>query len=411
MLFLLKTKDMNSHKKRIDFLMIYIYYPIMIIFRGNERRFLMGKDKLRLTVICSILIMLLSLPLTGGAQSRKTQPPNPQSESVTFEYLTERNASLEMEGFMFASGLKTDQQGRLNGNGTEVLGVKWCGSGFIVKGDGTLVTNYHVARRALRGKAIFEDGATFDITHIKVYDPINDIAVMKIRANKRFSTVNLGNSDELRPMDKVLAVGNSLCRRLAVTDGTVNQIIRNEKDNDVVQIRHSAPIAPGNSGGALFKGNKVVGINVATRPPWQIHYAIPINKLKRLLLPPYDTQTLYLPDVFPTNIQSIVQKVKLLDGVNQQVPAAAEGKPGAWTTQYEFLALEDLLIHLDSPGKDLLLAVFDSQGQTIGFSDIRGKDFEILLMSSDHYQRVRIAVINADSTPASFGLKIYKIAW
>ena len=371
----------------------------------------MGKDKLKLMVICSIMIILLFLPLMGEAQRGKTQPSKPQSESITFEYLTERNVSLEMEGFMFASGLRKNEQGKLNGIGTELLATKWCGSGFIVRDDGTLVTNYHVARKALRGKAIFEDGATYDIAHIKVYDPDNDIAVMKIRANKKFPIDNLGNSDELRPMDKVLAVGNSLCRRLAVTEGTVNQIIRDERNNEPIQIRHSAPIAPGNSGGALFKGNVVVGINVATRPPWQIHYAIPINKLKPLLLPPYDNRTLYLPDIFPTNIQSIVRKVNLIDGFNQQVPAVTQGKPGAWVTQFEFLPLEDLLIHLDSPGKDLLLAVLDSQGQMIGFSDIRGKDFEILLMSSDRYQKVTIAVLNPDSTPANFGLKIYDIVW
>ena len=375
----------------------------------------MGKDKLKLTVICSVMIILFFLPLIGSAQSGKTQPSKPQSESITFEYLTERNVSLEMKGFAFASGLRPNAQGKPDGNGIEVLtsgpGTEWCGSGFIVRDDGTLVTNYHVARKALRGKAIFEDGATFDIAHIKVYDPVNDIAVMKIKANRRFPVVNLGNSDEIRPMDKVLAVGNSLCRRLAVTDGTVNQIIRNERENDVVQIRHSAPIAPGNSGGALFKGNMVVGINVATRPPWQIHYAIPINKLGPLLKPPYDNRALYLPDIFPDKIQSIIQKAKLLDGFNQQVPGATQDKPGGWVTQYEFYPLEDIFIGLDSPGKDLFLVVLDSQGQIIGFSDIRGKDYELLLMSSEHYQKVNIAVLNPDSTPANFGLKIYKIVW
>jgi len=368
----------------------------------------MRENKLKCAVFISIMIILLFLPLMGSAQSGKTQPSKTQPDSVTFEYLTERNASLEMEGFIFASGLRKNEQGKLNGIGTEVLTTKWCGSGFIIKDDGTLVTNYHVARKALRGKAIFEDGATFDITHIKVYDPVHDIAVMKIKANKKFSTVNFGNSDELRPMDKVLAVGNSLCKRLAVTDGSVNQIIRSEKDNDLVQIRHSAPIAPGNSGGALFKENKVVGINVATRPPWQIHYAIPINKLIPLLK--YD-RTLYLGDIFPTNIESIIKKGKLVDGLNQQVLAAAENKPGVWSTQYEFLPLEDLVVFLDSPGKDLALAILDEQGKIIGFSDFRGKDFEILLMSSDHYQKVTIAVMNSDTTPANFGLKIFSIVW
>ncbi len=365
----------------------------------------MEMRKLEIVILCFALVNPFVLLAVGNAQTEKSQP-----DAITFEYLTERNVSLEMEGFMFASGLRLNENGQPNGIGTEVLASKWCGSGFLVKDDGTLVTNYHVARRALRGKSIFEDGGTFDITHIKVYDPVNDIAVMKLKANKKFPVVTLGNSDELRPMDKVLAVGNSLCRRLAVTDGSVNQIIRDEKNNDPIQIRHSAPIAPGNSGGALFKGNKVAGINVATRPPWQIHYAIPINKLKPLLEPKFET-TLYLPDIFPTNIQTIAQKAKLLDGLNQQVPTAAEKRPGVWTTQYDFLPLEDLLISLESPGKDLALAVLDGQGKIIGLSDLRGKDFELLLISSEYYQKVTINVLNYDAGPANFGLKVYSINW
>ena len=105
------------------------------------------------------------------------------------------------------------------------------------------------------------------------------------------------------------------------------------------------------------------------------------------------------------------KKGKLVDGLNQQVLAAAENKPGVWSTQYEFLPLEDLVVFLDSPGKDLALAILDEQGKIIGFSDFRGKDFEILLMSSDHYQKVTIAVMNSDTTPANFGLKIFSIVW
>jgi hypothetical protein len=407
MVILFKVGNMKS-KKMIDFFLIYVYYSISKIIR--ERRSLMERGKLKLVIFCFFLVCFLVFPLWGNAQTTKPRATKPQSEAVTYEYLTERNVSLEVEGFAFASGLRLDAQGQPNGNGTEVLSSKWCGSGFLVKDDGTVVTNYHVARRALRGKAIFEDGSTFDIAHIKVYDPINDIAVMKIKANKKFSTVNLGNSNELRPMDKVLAVGNSLCRRLAVTDGSVNQIIRDERDNDIVQIRHSAPIAPGNSGGALFKGEKVVGINVATRPPWQIHYAVPINKLKTLLDPKYD-RTLYLRDIFPTDAQLLVKKAKLVDGINKQVPGQKDNKPGVWTTQSEFLPLGDMIISLESPGKDLALAVLNEQGKIVGLSDFKGVDFELLLISSEYYQKVAIVVLNYDAAPANFGLKIYDIIW
>lgn len=352
------------------------------------------------SIFCLLAVFLLTLPL--GAIG--------QSDFPSFESLVARNVSLEAEGFMFASGLRPGEEGKPNGIGTEILPMKWCGSGFIVKDDGSIATNYHVTRRALRVKAIFEEGASFEIHHIKVYDPVSDIAVLKMRSSKRFAVVSLGDSDSVRPMDSVLAVGNSLCQRLAVTKGMVNQIIRDEKTGEVVAIRHSAPIAPGNSGGALYEGNNVVGINVASRPPFQIHYAVPINKLKTMLGPEYERE-IPLEEVFPYNPKLILTKLEQITATNGQVVAAAKDAPGVKSFNFSLYPLQDMLITLDSSGRDLALLVFTENQELIGFSDLRDVDYEAILLSSSYFQTVKIVILNYDAAPANFGMKIYEIVW
>src|SRR5512143_2806622 len=145
--------------------------------------------------------------------------PQQTAGTITLDQLRQTNVSLEIVGFDFASGLRADAAGKPNWNGAEIVEAQWAGSGFIVQPDGTLLTNYHVARKALGGRAVFEDGSSYDIIQIKCYDPVNDIAVLKLKAQKTFPTVKLGNSDAVNVMDRVLAVGNALGQHMAVTEG------------------------------------------------------------------------------------------------------------------------------------------------------------------------------------------------
>jgi len=209
-------------------------------------------------------------------------------------------------------------------------------------------------------------------------------------------------------MDKVLAVGNTLGEGFSVSDGMINQI--KIDDNDVrYMIRHDAAIAPGNSGGALYKGEEVIGINVMIRFPHEIYYAIPINLAIPLLA--YE-RTLLLRDIFPTNPELISQKSRQLFARNGQVPAAAQNNPGIWTLTSRFNPLEDLIIFLQAQqGRDLALSVMDSQGELKGYGDLRDMDYDLILISSENYQDVYINVLNYDNTPANFALKVYKIIW
>jgi S1-C subfamily serine protease len=292
-------------------------------------------------------------------------------------------------------------------NGLEIAPLQWWGSGFIVNEDGTIVTNYHVAGKSLEGEAMFHDKSTYRITQIKVYDPVHDLAVLKIVANRRFPTVTLGNSDTIHPMDNVLAVGNPRGTGINVTDGRVSQLVQDD-NNNIIMLRHTAPITGGNSGGALYKGQKVVGVNVATWPGTQFHQAVPINFVTPLLGGQYATN-LPLKDIFYPNAETIIHKAKQISAQNGTVPAAAsQDQPGVVTIPFNFYPLQDILFLLQTPqGKNLIVLVKGADGKNLGCAT--GK---VLMVSTPYNaQRVGINVVNYDATPVNFGIAAFLIVW
>ena len=163
---------------------------------------------------------------------------------------------------------------------------KGTGSGFIINQEGYVLTNEHVVRKADKIKVTLSDGREFDGEVIGL-DVTSDMAIVKIKAD-HLPTVTLGNSDELRVGEIVIAIGNPYGLQQTVTMGVVSakgrsiptgiegQIYRNFIQTDTA-------INPGNSGGPLLniKG-EVVGINTAIIPYAQgIGFAIPINMAKK----------------------------------------------------------------------------------------------------------------------------------
>jgi S1-C subfamily serine protease len=330
--------------------------------------------------------------------------------TITYDELVKTNVSLEITGFDFASGLNAGADGKPNWNGVEMVQSQWAGSGFLVQPDGTLLTNYHVARKALGGRAVFEDGSSYDVVQIKAYDPVNDIAVLKLKAQKTFPTVKLGDSDSLKVMDKVLAVGNALGQHMAVTEGMINQFFVN--DNNVrYQLRHSATIAPGNSGGALYRGEQVVGINVAGIPGYSIYYSIPINIAKPLLDPKY-AAGVPLPQAFPTDLQAIVKRAKQVFTQSGAVPAATKQGAGAQGFTLDVYPLEDILFVVEAPGKNLALAAISpADNKTVGLSDLNMVGSDMLIINNESLSKLNVFVMNYDKKPANFALTAYVIQW
>lgn len=143
------------------------------------------------------------------------------------------------------------------------------GSGVILSSDGYLVTNNHVIDNARRLEVTLNDNRTFD-AEIIGKDPITDLALLKIDADD-LPVIPIGNSDELKVGEWVLAVGNPFGFTSTVTAGIVSAKARSIASATGGRsmtldsfIQTDAAVNPGNSGGALVNTRgELVGINTA----------------------------------------------------------------------------------------------------------------------------------------------------
>jgi S1-C subfamily serine protease len=165
------------------------------------------------------------------------------------------------------------------------------GSGVIISPDGYVVTNNHVVEGAQVIRVTLTSGQRFD-GRIIGGDAESDIAVVKIDG-RNLPTARLGNSDDLRVGETVLAVGNPLGVGTTVTHGIVSATDRRDLPvGEGRQLHHAiqtdAPINQGNSGGALANlDGQLIGINTAIYSPSGgsigIGFAIPVNRVRNVI--------------------------------------------------------------------------------------------------------------------------------
>jgi serine protease Do len=134
------------------------------------------------------------------------------------------------------------------------------GSGFIIRPDGTIMTNAHVVNGASEVTVRMTDRREYTAKVIGV-DTKSDIAIIRINA-KDLPTVKLGDSHALRVGEWVLAIGAPFGFENSATAGIVSAKGRTLDSGYVPFIQTDVPINPGNSGGPLFNmRGEVVGIN------------------------------------------------------------------------------------------------------------------------------------------------------
>jgi Do/DeqQ family serine protease len=167
------------------------------------------------------------------------------------------------------------------------------GSGVIVSADGTILTNNHVVEGADRITVQMSNDKTFEAKIVGADKP-SDLAVLKIEAqNMPFLT--LGNSDNVRVGDIVLAIGNPLGIGQTVTAGIISAKGRRTGLSDGTSfedfLQTDAPINRGNSGGALVNlSGELIGINSQILSPGGaaggnigIGFSIPSNMAKTVM--------------------------------------------------------------------------------------------------------------------------------
>lgn len=160
------------------------------------------------------------------------------------------------------------------------------GSGVIFREDGHILTNNHVVAQSDQINVRLPDGRSYEAKIVGT-DPLSDLAVIKITGSD-LPTAPLGDSNELRVGEQVVAIGNPFGQDYSVSSGVVSALNRDllidPDENRYLEgmIQTDTAINPGNSGGPLLGLNgKVIGINTAIIQNAQgIGFAIPITTAK-----------------------------------------------------------------------------------------------------------------------------------
>jgi len=168
------------------------------------------------------------------------------------------------------------------------------GSGFVIDGEGHILTNNHVVEGAT--KITVKLGSS-DATHtaeVVGTDPASDIALLKVQAPAdQLDPLALGDSSKVRVGDPVVAIGNPFGLDRTVTSGIVSALQRQIQAPNGFSIDHviqtDAAINPGNSGGPLIdSAGEVIGINSQIETGGGgngnvgIGFAIPINTAREV---------------------------------------------------------------------------------------------------------------------------------
>jgi S1-C subfamily serine protease len=178
------------------------------------------------------------------------------------------------------------------GRSMQMIPQEGTGSGFVYDTQGNIVTNYHVIENAEELLVTLAEGLVYE-AEIVGTDPENDLAVIHIDAGADLpEPVALGDSDQLKVGQFVIAIGNPFGLEQTLTTGVVSALGRviESSDGSFIgeAIQTDAAINPGNSGGPLIDlQGRVVGVNSQIISPSGassgIGFAVSSNTVRRVV--------------------------------------------------------------------------------------------------------------------------------
>ena len=205
---------------------------------------------------------------SGGSNSRQPQGDGPFDP---FEFFNNPGLRFDSPGPRMASG-----------------------SGVIISQDGYIVTNNHVIADATKIEVVLNDKRTYNAELIGA-DKNTDLAVLRI-SDTDLPFLKLGNSDEVKVGQWVVAVGNPFNLNSTVTLGIVSamgrniDLLRSQGNQYAIEnfIQTDAAINPGNSGGALVNvSGELIGVNTAIASQTGSYagygFAVPVNLVKKVV--------------------------------------------------------------------------------------------------------------------------------
>ena len=272
------------------------------------------------------------------------------------------------------------------------------GSGFIIREDGYILTNNHVAGGGGALSVTFSDGQTAE-AQLVGKNAGYDLAVIKVE-KAGLPAVSLGSSDALQVGDTTIAIGSPLGLQGTVTSGIVSALNRpvsvggesGQGDTAFINaIQTDAAINPGNSGGPLVDGNgAVIGVNSAIMSLGSgmgsgagsigLGFAIPIDTAQRIASELISTGSSSTPIIGVQLAMDFAGPGARIADVSSDGPAAAAG-----------LLADDVIIELNGvPVQDATDLIVDirslAPGETVNLTVDRGgqeRSFDLTLAAQE----------------------------